>query len=196
MRLLLIRHGQTQSNLDHILDTAYPGAPLTELGHQQAESLVNALADEPIDAIYASTLTRAQQTAAPVAKARGLEVQIIDGIQEISAGVEEMSSDWTAYVGELASWSEQNMDSRLEGGESAREFLARFGGAVQKMADAGDDNVAVFSHGAAIRVWGLTHGGGISRDIAVPLNNTQSIEFEGSPDQGWKLKRWALTTIG
>ena len=101
MRLLLIRHGETQANIDHRLDTAYPGYRLTNHGLTQAASLPGKLADEPIEAVYASPLTRAQQTAAPLAESLGLEVQVLDGVQEISAGVEELNHDWRAYVAEL-----------------------------------------------------------------------------------------------
>ena len=59
MRLILIRHGQTQSNVDGALDTAFPGAPLDDVGLAQAEALVYAIAHEAIDALYCSTLTRA-----------------------------------------------------------------------------------------------------------------------------------------
>ncbi|MDO5678599.1 MAG: histidine phosphatase family protein, partial [Propionibacteriaceae bacterium] len=104
MRLILIRHGETQSNVDRALDTAHPGAPLNETGLAQAEALVEALAHEEIDVLYASTLLRAQQTAAPLANARGLKPIVVDGIQEIAAGVEEMRTDWTNYVGMLNTW--------------------------------------------------------------------------------------------
>jgi len=43
MRLILIRHGQTVSNVGGLLDTAHPGADLTPLGRQQAGSLVTTL---------------------------------------------------------------------------------------------------------------------------------------------------------
>ncbi len=71
MRLLLIRHGQTHSNVSGSLDTARPGADLTDLGREQAELLVERLKDEPVDALHASTLVRTQQTIAPLARARG-----------------------------------------------------------------------------------------------------------------------------
>ena len=38
MRLLLVRHGQTMSNVDRVLDTKVPGAPLTEEGRAQASA--------------------------------------------------------------------------------------------------------------------------------------------------------------
>ena len=92
VRLLLIRHGQTTSNVLHLLDTAEPGAALTHLGMQQADGLVGALSDESIDVLMASTLLRAQQTAIPPALARALPLGIRDGIREIGAGELEMRS--------------------------------------------------------------------------------------------------------
>lgn len=92
MRIILIRHGQTASNIGRYLDTAEPGAPLTVLGQEQAQALPAALEDERIDAIYASTLMRTQQTAQPLAQARGLEIQVRVGLREISAGDLEMAN--------------------------------------------------------------------------------------------------------
>ena len=93
MRLILVRHGQTESNVAHQLDTAVPGPPLTELGTLQAEAVVAALEGETIDRIYASSMTRTQLTAAPLAAARGLPVLVRDGLREVTAGDLEMLSD-------------------------------------------------------------------------------------------------------
>lgn len=190
MRLILIRHGETDCNVAHQLDTAYPGAPLNENGLAQAEALVEAIAHEPIDALYASTLTRAQQTAAPLAASRGLEVAVVDGIQEIAAGVEEMSDDWRTYVGMLNSWSPENMDACLEGGETARQFLARYTGAVAAMEAAGHERVALVSHGAALRVWSIWQDPRIGFENAQPLRNTQWIVMNGSTKAGFSIERW------
>ncbi|MDO5093028.1 MAG: histidine phosphatase family protein [Propionibacteriaceae bacterium] len=189
MRLLLIRHGETQANVEHRLDTAYPGLPLSETGRAQAAALPPKLEDEPIEAVYASHLTRAQETAAPLATSRGLEVQVVDGLQEIAAGVEEMSDDWTAYVAELNSWSLENMDSCLEGGETAREFLARFDQAVAHIAGAGHACAALVSHGAALRVWTLTQDPGFGLEKAPPLANTSWIVLNGVPG-AWRIESW------
>lgn len=190
MRLLLIRHGQTDSNVKHLLDTAHPGAPLNETGHRQAEELASRLADEPIQAVYASTLTRAQETAAPLAAALGLEVEILDGIHEISAGAEEMNADWSVYVGVLESWSPSNLDVGIDGGETAREFITRYGEAVQKVEQAGHDVAALVSHGAALRVFALTVAPHLPRTSTPELKNTEWILLEGSSDDGWRVVQW------
>lgn len=188
MRLILIRHGETQNNVDHLLDTAFPGAPLTENGHAQAATLPERLAGEPIEAVYASKLTRAQETAAPLAAARELEVRVLEGVQEIAAGVEELSASWENYVNELNTWSPTNMDSKLEGGETAREFMARFTGAVATLA--GYDCVAVVTHGAAMRVWSLAQDPAFGFENAPPLQNTKWIVLNGSNSSGWSIESW------
>lgn len=196
MRLILIRHGETQSNVDKLLDTAHPGAPLNERGLQQAVDLAEAIAHEEIDALFVSTLTRAQQTGAPLAAARGLEARIIDGVHEIQAGVEEMSPDWTAYVGMLETWSPTNLDAKLEGGESAREFMTRFDGAIAQIEADGHDCVAVVSHGAALRVWALAKDPAAWGEHTIPLRNTQWIVLNGSTADGWKIERWGDHSLG
>ena len=195
MRLILIRHGETQSNVDRALDTARPGVPLNETGLAQAEALVDALKHEEIDVLYASHLTRAQQTAAPLAKARGLEPIIVDGIQEIAAGIEEMNTDWTNYVGMLNTWHPENMDVGLEGGETAREFITRFTNAIAAMEQAGDERVALVSHGAALRVWAIWQDPDIGFENALPLKNTQWIVLNGSTEDGWRIERWGDFTV-
>ena len=190
MRLILIRHGETESNVNRQLDTAYPGAPLNENGLTQAQALVEAIAHEQIEALYASTLTRAQQTAAPLAEARELELIIADGIQEIAAGIEEMNTDWSVYVGMLNSWAPHNLDVGLEGGETARQFLTRFTNAVAAMEQAGDEVVALVSHGAALRVWAISQDPSIGVENAKPLHNTQWIVLNGSTTDGWRIEQW------
>ena len=190
MRLILIRHGETQSNVDRVLDTAHPGAPLTARGLQQARDLVEAIVHEDIDALFVSTLGRAQQTGAPLAKRRGLEATVIEGIHEIPAGVEEMSPDWATYVGMLESWSPENMDAKLQDGESAREFMERFGAAVAAVEALGHNSVALVSHGAALRVWALAQDPAVASHITGPLNNAEWIVLNGSTADGWRVERW------
>lgn len=190
MRLYLIRHGQTDSNVRHLLDTAHPGAPLDELGLAQAEALAVRLADTDLDAVYSSHLTRAVQTATPLASRRGLQVQQLPGLREIPAGVEELNEDWTAYMDVLDRWRTDPLAS-LDGGEDANTFVARFDEAIAQIA-AAHESAAVVSHGAALRVWtpfrasNITTGTGASRRLA----NTEMIVLEGSPTEGWRALSW------
>jgi len=55
MKLWLIRHGQTPSNVLGLLDTAVPGPGLTDLGVEQAAAIPGALHDQSLTAVFASS---------------------------------------------------------------------------------------------------------------------------------------------
>lgn len=187
MRLLLVRHGQTRSNVDLVLDTAFPGADLDEVGRGQAEALVERLAHEPIDAIAVSDLTRTAQTAAPLAAARGLTPLVRPGLREIPAGEDEMSSQWQRYVQMLQGWA-TDPHGRIPGGESGVEFMARFEGALADLVGLGHDHLLVVSHGAALRTWATARLPGFVDEIGHRgLPNTTVIVAEGLPGDGWRL---------
>ncbi|MEV6479548.1 histidine phosphatase family protein [Streptomyces sp. NPDC051576] len=197
MRLLLIRHGQTTANVAFLLDTAVPGAELTDLGRRQAAALPEALADEDIEALYASTLVRTQQTAAPLAAARGLDVQVRDGVRELTAGDLEMLPGDTEpgheYMRIVFGWAAGDTESRMPGGESGTEALARYDGVIAEAADSGARTVAVISHGAAIRMWTAARADNVDVAFAAarPLDNTGIVVLDGSPADGWKVLTWA-----
>jgi broad specificity phosphatase PhoE len=200
MRLLLIRHGQTIDNVNGELGTVVPGPPLTELGVKQAAAIPAALADARIEAIYASTMRRTSLTATPLAAATGLSVEILDGLQEISAGVFEGKSDKDSvrgYMGTIISWW-QDSAARVPGGESGDEFFARFTAAVAQTAAARDGTVAVFSHGAAIRTWASAISKNIDEAFSRvhELPNTAMIVLEGSPTDGWITTHWNGEPVG
>jgi broad specificity phosphatase PhoE len=65
LRLLFVRHGETQDNIDRILQ-GLRDTSLTEKGHQEARILAEKLRGQQIDAIYHSTLTRIVQTIQPI----------------------------------------------------------------------------------------------------------------------------------
>ena len=56
MRIYLIRHGQTEMNAIHRIDSYRPGASLTELGRRQAAELVERFDGIDIEGIHVSTL--------------------------------------------------------------------------------------------------------------------------------------------
>lgn len=202
MRLLLIRHGQTPNNVAGALDTARPGAGLTALGHAQAGAIPRALADETITAVYASVLTRTQLTAAPLAQERGLEVRVVEGLEEISAGDLEMHTEREsveAYVGALGRWARGELDHAMPGGPDGRAFFARYDAAIGDIHAAHPDaTVAVVSHGAAIRLWVATRSANATPDLAIEnrIMNTGMAVVEGSPDAGWRLVAWREEPLG
>lgn len=200
MRLILIRHGQTPSNVHRQLDTAVPGAPLTDLGHQQASALVEALADHQIERIAVSRLIRTQLTAQPLAQARGLTPLITEGFEEITAGSLEMNSDEQSvaiYVETFLAWAAGDLDPAIPGGEDGHTFIQRFDAAI-KVAAADVDHLAVVTHGAAIRAWAGNRGQNVDAEDAAErgVSNTGRVILEGDPVNGWKVLDWIRTPAG
>ncbi len=201
MRLLLIRHGQTSSNIGHHLDTAAPGADLSDLGRRQAAAIPDALADEDIDLIVVSNLVRTQQTAAPLAAARGMEPWVAPGIAEISAGDLEMRNDDDAirqYIEGVFGWDE-DPDRRVASGETGREVLARYDAVVDEVArEVGDGTAVLVSHGAVIRVWAASRTEGLDLAYAADhwVPNTAMLTLVGDPENGWQLESWLEEPLG
>ena len=81
-RILAIRHGETAWNVDTRLQ-GHLDIPLNDVGLRQAQHLAQALAQrDPIDAIYASDLSRAHTTAQTIAQTVGLNVNTHVGLRE------------------------------------------------------------------------------------------------------------------
>ena len=108
MQLYLIRHGQSYVNLKE-WDQGNTDEPLTELGQEQARSLAAWLPGHlpQIDALYASTMQRAQQTAQIVAAPYGLTPRMDDRLRELgnnrldhtAYSVEELPREYAEYWG-------------------------------------------------------------------------------------------------
>jgi broad specificity phosphatase PhoE len=201
VRLMLIRHGQTPANVLHQLDSTVPGPGLTILGAEQAEAIPRALDGEPIDAIYASTMTRAQLTAAPLAASRGLPVLVRDGLREIFAGDLETRTDHeaaTAYVRTTLAWADGDLSRRMPGGEDGAEVLARFDEVVAEVAGTSAGAAVVVSHGAIIRTWAAARAENLDAAFAAEnaLSNTGIVVLDGDPSTGWRALTWAGDAIG
>lgn len=194
MRLHLIRHGQTPSNLTHALDTAEPGAPLTPEGERQARAVGRVFADRPLAAVYASHLTRARQTAAQVAAPHGLEVQIREDLREILAGDLEMRTDPASvqqYLGTMIAWAAGDLDPVMPGGEDGHRTLDRYDRVVAEVAGTGVPEAALVSHGAIIRLWAVVRGANLDPAEAAErwLDNTGVVSLEGTPGD-WQVTVW------
>ena len=132
--VLLVRHGQTPTT-GKVLPGRAPGLHLADAGTQQAQRAAERIAElKTVDAIYASPLERARETAAPIAAARGLKVQIDKGLLECDFG------DWTGAelkkLMKLPEWGTvQRAPStfRFPGGESFTEMQTRIVGAIDRL---------------------------------------------------------------
>jgi probable phosphoglycerate mutase len=145
MELVLIRHGLPERRAD----TDDP--PLTAEGLDQAARVARLLARERVDAVFASTMTRAVQTAEPFAASSGHELQTRPGIVEFDRGsgayipMEELKrDDYEAWKALAAG----NHDIDIFGFQkSVVETLEEI------IASHASKTVAVFCHGGVVNVW-------------------------------------------
>jgi probable phosphoglycerate mutase len=149
MELILIRHGLPEKVINDDGSPADP--PLSSTGLEQAEKVANWLSEAQIDCLYSSPMQRAMQTAAPIAKQKGLEVQVRDGVAEY-----DQKSDLYIPVEQLKA---QDYDRwlRLMKGEVDIDFPAFAKNVCDTLEEIVSQNkgkrVAVACHGGVINVW-------------------------------------------
>jgi probable phosphoglycerate mutase len=155
--ILLIRHGETAWNAERRLQ-GHLDIALNPEGERQASLLAAALADEPIDAVVASDLLRARQTAAAVAGVHGLPVQVDRQLRERCYGGFEgllYSEIAQRFPREFAAWQARDVDAQLppgaNRGETFRQFHSRVTTALQHWADAHPGKtLALVAHGGVL----------------------------------------------
>ena len=200
MRLHLIRHGQTASNVMGAIDTSVPGPPLDEKGERQAAALAETLAGVRFDRVVASSQVRAQMTGAALAHQRGIELEVRDGLREVSAGHLEMRTDADAieqYLTTIAGWGRGNPAAVLSGGETLDVTLGRFDAVVEELVLDRTEHAAIVSHGAMIRVWCAMRVHNVDAEFVFghPLSNTGIVTVERSHDGTWLADRWESAVL-
>lgn len=194
-RLVLVRHGETQSNVDKMLDSAPPGAPLNETGRRQARDLAAALGAEPIVAVHASIALRAQQTAAPLTEKLGLPMGVHAGAREVFVGELEMRGDEQALRGfgdTMRAWANGNLDTAAPGGESGTSAIRRMSETVREICAPHTDGVVVLcSHGAVIRLVSCVLADNLRLDVhgLALMPNTCRVTLQPHPT-GWHCTEW------
>jgi broad specificity phosphatase PhoE len=136
--LLLVRHGETDWNAEGRLQ-GHTDRPLNDFGRTQAKELADRLAGEGADAIYASDLARAKETAEIVGERLGLPVVVDPGLREKNWG----------------SWEGLTGDERIGVdyvGESTEEHRDRVMRSVRRIVERHpDQRVVVVTHGGSLR---------------------------------------------
>jgi len=154
-RLIVLRHGSTPWNLER----RYQGCVDTRLsteGLAQAEAAVRLLAGRQLSAVYASSLSRAQETAKVVAERHGLPVLTAPAFREICLGVWEGHTvpEVQAWFPELyQTWLERPHTVAIPDGETVAAVRERVleGLAHLRAAHAGG-TVCLVAHGVTIRL--------------------------------------------
>ncbi|MFM1770290.1 MAG: hypothetical protein RJA22_2819 [Verrucomicrobiota bacterium] len=193
-RVVLLRHGQTAWNVEG----RYQGhleSDLTAAGLAQAAALARRAAGQGLEAVYASDLRRAQQTAARIAAAVGLPVQVDPGLRERHLGIFQgllKAETQARFPEEYARFKGGGPDHAVPGGESARDCQRRVLAALERIVrrHAGG-RIVVVSHGGVL-------GAVFRHTLGIPLEAPRRFE----PGNGsWNVfrheaGRWHLETWG
>jgi broad specificity phosphatase PhoE len=126
-KFLLIRHGETEWNRELIF-RGRSDIPLSAVGRRQAAKLAAALAAEPLAAIYASPLSRAQDTAAAIAQTRNLAVMTSPHLIDMNCGAWEglsVAEVQARYPQEYEMWTNHPEKLILPGGEGLAAVRTR-----------------------------------------------------------------------
>ncbi|MFY9920551.1 MAG: histidine phosphatase family protein [Mycobacterium sp.] len=198
-RLVLVRHGQSHSNVERRLDTRPPGRELTDLGREQARIFARQWPYE-IGMVAHSVAVRASQTAAEIGAELNVARHALEGIHEVQVGELEDRND-DAAVEEFNTiyqrWHEGDLDLQMPDGESATQVLDRYVPVITQLRmrylddDAWHRDIVVVSHGAAIRLVAATLAG-VDGSFALDhhLPNTESVVLTPITDGRWSCLHW------
>jgi broad specificity phosphatase PhoE len=153
-RILLLRHAETAAPT--LFHGAESDVALGDRGHEQARALAARLAARRPAAVYSSALTRAVQTAQPVAAAAGAPHRVVPALHERRMGPLSgvpREQGWAAYEAARSRWAAGDLDATHEGGESFAQIRDRILPAFRAIAGAHPgETVVVVAHGVVIRV--------------------------------------------
>jgi broad specificity phosphatase PhoE len=150
--VILARHGESDWNAAGRWQ-GHTDRPLTARGRRQAQELARRLARVPLDAVYASDLRRAHDTAAAVAATQGLDVETTSALREVDvgswAGLTRAEAE-TRFPDGFRRWRE--WDVGWDDGETYEAMGQRVVRAVRRLAarHAGG-RILVVSHGGSLR---------------------------------------------
>ncbi len=161
-RITLIRHGQQQYPVSDVFTHGdWVDPHLSDIGRKQAAAVSGALADEPIDVLFSSTLSRAFDTAVAIGKPHGLVPVRMHELREIESYRDIGADENPADLIPESEWIERQRRFRLERrwdlmpfGEPAAEFRARSLAAINGLADVHRGNhIVIVAHGGVINAY-------------------------------------------
>lgn len=155
-KIYLIRHGQTDFNLQNIVQGSGVDTSLNDFGRAQARAFFNTYGAIKFDKVYTSVLKRSQESVQQFIAA-GIPTEALTGLNEISWGTKEghkitpEEDEYYHYM--LKQWQLGNTSLRIEKGESPDDVVARMKPAMDHiMAQSNEETILICMHGRAIRI--------------------------------------------
>ncbi|NDJ54715.1 MAG: histidine phosphatase family protein [Chloroflexi bacterium] len=153
IKLLLVRHGLTDWNMEGRMQ-GQTDVPLNDIGREQARRLAPLIQEMSIDAVLASDLSRAWETAEIITMGKSLELKPEPRLREVGMGVFESLTYVEAlekYPVEVQAWVTEKRITP-EGGESSAEFAGRVGSLLTELRQNDrDQTLLLVGHGGSIR---------------------------------------------
>lgn len=195
-RFCIVRHGETAWNAEQRLQ-GHLDVPLNNIGQAQAAATANALASEGFDAVYASDLSRACDTAKALGDRIGRRVEQIAALRERHYG---LFQGLTYDEAKACHPDEHRRFMAREpgfafpgGGESLLDFRQRISLALTQIASRhADEHVLVVTHGGVLDVVHRLCSGkplDTPRDFTIPNAAINRISIENDT---WTLLAWAV----
>jgi len=155
-KIYIIRHGQTDFNLQGIVQGSGVDSSLNATCRAQAQAFFEMYGEIPFDKVYTSSLKRTAQTVAQFID-KGIPHESLPGLNEISWGSNEgqkITPEEDAYYHwMLQQWQSGNTALRIQGGESPDEVAARQQPVIEKiLANDADKTILICMHGRALRI--------------------------------------------
>jgi probable phosphoglycerate mutase len=171
----IIRHGETELNKLRLLQGRGINASVNKVGRSQAHAIAKALSIYPIQKIVTSSLIRTQESAAPLAEIKSINIESWKELDEMSFGDLEGKS-FNNVLDQLKflqnEWSFGNTKIPVPGGESPEDVYERAGKKIREIAEnSSETHIAVFIHGRLIRIL-------LSEILGLGLKNMQQIQHE------------------
>lgn len=174
----LIRHGETDWNKQGLLQ-GHSDIPLNEVGKEQALRLGKELRKQNIQAIYASDLKRANETAQLIAEQNKMKIELSPHLREVHLGKaeglprqdiaktfgQELWDNWISQDIQNFHHSFPEGESRLQALERFSKFIAQV---LRKYQAPDQGPVAFVTHGLILRAFTVSHNPGMKLELLIP----------------------------
>lgn len=187
MRLILVRHGESEANIQGILQGQSPGA-LTAKGRAQAQKLADRLRQVPFDLIISSDLQRASETARMIAETTGVPLELSPQLREWNVG--RFDGRPPAYFLAAMRRVTPPSDFKPPGGESQRELARRAASFLNQLVEIyPTQTILLCSHGDFLKMLlSLMRRQEIGEAAHLHLDNTSVTMFRLDEQEGWVIE--------
>ncbi|MGZ3597872.1 MAG: histidine phosphatase family protein [Syntrophales bacterium] len=152
MKLILVRHGETQSNRENRVQGT-TDMELSDYGRMQAHKLAESLKGEPIERIVSSPLRRAYETAKAISRFNDAMIESNRDLQEMNHGdfenltIQELKEK---HISVLRQWENDPASVVMPNGESLHDLQRRAWSVIEGIAETARNSIVV-THNMTIR---------------------------------------------